>query len=665
MLLFNNHQNSNEMKCKSLKLLFTIIFLFQLAFYKAQTDKITIQKVEVNGTVYESKAIVPKGVPITLKVYFNIKKNSSPNEMGNNVKLFAKKLGSNYQVFVRSLGNFPTGTGQSVDYVLTESINNSNVLIDWNDSGNLYMTYTYSGSNTIVASNIFPMMFTTAITTPSTPSYNNTISGSVVTEYLTPGPLITGTDAKIPNNTQFQYYWQRKNPGGNWYNIINGTVNTKNYAPLASENRYNYKLRRAVKPLNSTLETSYSNEVDVQVTIGENKITESVSHNGTEIIRTLIGSVPKGGGNLFTYQWQEYTSSGWKNIPNATAINYITLSNSTGKSFRRIARTTTALESLSNEVTLGDLKTFGNLITVETFDSNKGVLDDQKVMPGQKPIFNRLRTHTDGYLKSGSGQPLSIQWQSRTEGGTWANIPGETNEIYTINTPLTQTLEYRRNVVSLYVPDSESNIITVQVSPEPVIEYNIISFDPSNSDRILGSVPTGGDGNYEYIWAVDVHPDDSIGEIIYWGVSTGTETTMSEYINTLPISSDEYHLTRYAISDGVWNRSNKLIYSVSGGIIQGKKAKADLPAPITEKTVIATVNNNELLFNFKNYNGAQAEVYLVNYSTGRSEKIMKPTITSNNSVEVWLFPPHYLQGIYAYTIVFNDGTVKSGKVIKK
>lgn len=655
------------MKLKSLKLLFTVISLFQLAFYKAQ-DKITIQKVEVNGTVFTSTAYIPKNTPINLKVYFNIKKNSSPNEMGNNVKLIAKKLGSNHQVFVRTLGNFPTSTGQSVDYVLTENINNPNVLIDWQDSGNLFMTYTYGGSFTIVASNLFPLAFVTApvITIPTTPIYNNTISGTVVTEYLTTGSLITGTDAKVPNNAQFKYYWQRKNPGGDWYNIVNGTINTQNYAPLASENRYHYKLRRAVRPINSDLDTGYSNEVDVQVRIGENKITESVSHNGTATIRTLIGSTPKGGGNVFTYQWQEYTSSGWKNIPNATAINYITPSNSTGKSFRRIARTTAALESLSNELTLGDLKTLGNLITVETFDSNKGILDDQKVMAGQKPVFNRLRTHTEGYLKSGSGHPLSIQWQSRTEGGTWADIPGATNEIYTINAPLTQTLQYRRNVASLYVPDSESNIITVQVSAEPVIEYNIISFDPSNSDHIMGSAPIGGDGNYKYVWAVDVHPDDSIGEIIYWGVSSGTETTMSEYIDTLPISSDEYHLTRYAISDGVWNRSNTLIYSVSGGIIQGKKAKANpLAAPIAQKTITATVNNNELLFNFKNYNGAQAEVYLVNYSTGRSEKIMKPTISSDNSIQVWAFPPHYLQGVYAYNIVFNDGTVQSGKVIKK
>ncbi|MFP3599391.1 hypothetical protein [Chryseobacterium sp. SIMBA_029] len=651
------------MKCKLSKLLFFVIFLSQLAFYKAQ-DKITIQKVEVNGTVYTSLALVPKGVPVTLKVYFNIKKNSSPNEMGNNVKLIAKKLGTNYQVFVRTLGNFPMNNGQSVDYVLSETVNNSSVLIDTSDSGNLYMTYVYGGSFTTVASNLFPMKF---IDNPviTNPVNNNTISGSVITDYMTTATTITGSEPVVSSGG-YTYYWQRKNPGGNWYNLNSGTINTKNYTPPAAENRYNYQLRRAVQPTTVGLQASYSNEVNVQVRIGENKITENITNNGSSVIRTLVGSTPKGGDNVFTYQWQEYNNPVWTYISNATAIDYTPPANSIGKTFRRIAKTPSALESSSNTITMNDLKIFGNLITVETFDSNKGTIDDQKVMPGQKPVLNRLSTYTSSNLKSGSGQPLSIQWQSKTEAGNWIDIAGGTNEIYTINTPLTQTLQYRRKVTSLYVPDSESNIITVQVSTEPAIENNIISFDPSNVDRIIGTTPAGGDGNYLYIWAADVHPDDSIGEMIYWGASTGGETTMSEYINQLPITSDEYHLTRYAISDGVWNRSNTLIYSVSGGIIQGKKANNNLFATASPaKEVIATVNENNLLFFFKNYTGSTAEIHLVNFLNGRSEKIMNVHIKDDKATTSWTFPTQYLQGIYGYKIIFNDGTLQSGKVIKK
>lgn len=649
------------MKYKLSKLLFFVIFLSQLAFYKAQ-DKITIQKVEINGTVYTSTANVPKGVPVNVKVFFNIKKNSSSNDMGNNVKLIARKLGTNYQVFVRTLGNFPTNNGQSVDYVLSETVNNSMILSDTGENGNLFMNYTYGGSNTIATSNLFPLKFIDPpiITNPT----NNTISGNQVTEYLTTGDVITGSVPNLPTGT-YIYHWQRKNPGGNWYSINSGTINTKDYIPLAAENRYNYKLRRAVEQ-NTTYQTSYSNEVDVRVRIGENTITESMLNNGTTLIRNLIGSTPKGGGNVFTYQWQVSTNNIWNNIANATDINYTPPANSIGKKFRRMAGTTDALDSFSNEITMNDLKILGNLITVETFDINKGILDDQKVMPGQKPVFNRLSTHIQGNLGSASQQPYFIQWQSRTENGNWSDIPGATNEIYTISSPLSQTLQYRRKVVSLYVPDSESNIITVQVSSESAIDNNIISFDSSNVDHILGTLPSGGDGNYVYIWTVDVHPDDSIGEIIYWGTSNATGTTISEYIDQLPISSDEYHLTRYAISDGVWNRSNTLIYSVSDGIIQGKKSNNSLLSiALPSKEVIATVNDNDLLFVFKNCQNTHAEIYLANLSSGRSEKIITANINDNKTMKSWAFPLQSLPGVYAYKVIFDDGTVQSGKVIKK
>ncbi|WP_326980890.1 hypothetical protein VUJ46_11260 [Chryseobacterium sp. MYb264] len=108
---------------------------------------------------------------------------------------------------------------------------------------------------------------------------------------------------------------------------------------------------------------------------------------------------------------------------------------------------------------------------------------------------------------------------------------------------------------------------------------------------------------------------------VYWRALIGGETTMFEYINQLPITSDEYHLTRYAISDGAWHISNTLIYSISGGITQEKKANSNIMAnQPSSKEVIDTANQNDLFVFFNNYKDTQGEIHLVNFQMADLKK---------------------------------------------
>ncbi|SDJ40614.1 hypothetical protein [Chryseobacterium jejuense] len=649
------------MNYKLLKLFFFVIVLLQASFMHAQ-DEVRIQKIEINGNTYTNSSTITlnKGEINTLiKVTYSISKNTpSYEQTGLNVKLFAKMAaGTPYQIFVDSrLFPFISGTGETFEY--TAVIPNTSALIESNNSGKLFMVYSYGFTN--VQSKAFPINFVQPAIS------NNTISGVVLTDYQKPAPTITGSEPKIPFGG-YTYYWQRKNPGGNWYNLNYGTVNTRDYTPPASENRYNYKLRRAVEPTKQGLETSYSNEVDVRINISENNIVQSVTDNGTNITRTLVGSTPIGGTNSYTYQWQESTDGvyNWDDISGAQNSNYQIPELSSAKFFRRIARSNAVPQNYSNEIKIDELKILGNLIAAEGYNNYN--IGSEKVQNGKVPKFSRLATQLPANLKSATGYPISIQWQSKTEGGNWTNIPGATNAIYIINTPLTQTIQYKRYIQSQYLPDSESNIITFVVSEQPPIENNTISFDPSNTDHILGTIPTGGTGDYSYIWAVDLHPDDSIGEFIFWGVSSATDTKMSEYENSIPLTSSEYHYTRYAISDGVWNKSNTLIFSPDDGIIQGKKtSKAFLSDKVdNKKAVTAATNNNDIYFNFKNYNGTKADIYLVNVSGGQPVKVMQTDLKDHNTTQICTFPAQYLPGIYIYKVVFNDGSVQTGKVIKK
>lgn len=66
----------------------------------------------------------------------------------------------------------------------------------------------------------------------------------------------------------------------------------------------------------------------------------------------------------------------------------------------------------------------------------------------------------------------------------------------------------------------------------------------------------------------------------------------------------------------------------------------------------------------KNYKDTQGEIHLVNFSNGRSEKIMNLNIKDNKTSQNWTFPAHYLP-VYPDEVILSDGTIKSGKVIKK
>jgi len=638
------------MRTKLLKLLFTFS-LFITTVINAQ-DQIKLNSIKVNGVTYNSSSTVNlyKGTSATLTVNYSIIKNTPTWEQsGNQVRFNARTIaGPPYHIKYDNQ-SWPYTQYTSGTYEFTANIPNTNALIENNNSGRLYLVYDYGLTNS--TSNSINVNFTQ----PSVSS--NTISGGVTADYLTTGPTITGSDVSVPVGS-YKIYWQRKNPvaNGHWYNISSGTINTKDYSPLAAENRYHYKVRRYIQPTSPGISDSYSNEVDVRVNIGENFITDSPVDN------KIIGSEPKGGSgsNTYTYQWQEKINGSWNNILNATQINYSISQISPNRVFRRIVKSPFAADSISNEIKITP-RIIGNSIKLDFYV----LFPNEQVLSGEIPNFNRLMTFSNSAVTSTNGQSVNFQWQSKTELGNWTDISGANTEIYTINTPLFETTHFRRLVTSSNINTNESNIIIIPISGNSKTENNIISFDPLNNDHILGTYATGGTGSYSYVWAIDVHPDDSIGEIIEWATTADPNTFLSYYINIHPVTSDEYRITRYAVSDNVWHKSNTLIYSLSGGIIQGRKAIDTKLELENKRETIAFIQNNELKFNFKNYQNYQAEIYIGNIATGQSVKAANHNIKNNNDSYLWNFPSHYLPGVYVYRIIFSDGTIKTGKVIRK
>lgn len=643
------------MQLKLFKQFLTVFLSFTASFIFAQ-DQIKINKIEVNGIEYNNSTAIPlfKNNSATFKVNYTITK-FTPNNQENGVQVTFNARMITGSPFLISYNNqmYPNTYGQSKTFEFTTSIQNASALIYDDDKGELFLTYEYGSSKK------------TSSTTQKINLYNqpvNIIHTDRQTDYMTEAPEVSGTNAFIPYSN-VTYVWQRKNPMGNWYNLNNVNSSNRDYVAPASENKSNYRLRRVVKYSNNA--QHISNEVAINVNIDENSIHETVQNIGGNLKNILIGSLPKGGNNSYSYQWQELINNSWSSITGATSKDYELPTNAANRTYRRIVASQLVINNYSNHLKANGLNVINNIINVQ--GNNGNLHSTEKVSIGEKPYLNILITGAGANVKSNTGQPLIIQWQKKTDGGNWEDISGATSENYIINSPLYQTTQYKRIGKSLYAPDNESNIITFEISSYPKMDNNIISFDPANNDHILGTTPTGGDNSYSYIWVLDVHPDDSIGEMIQWSFSPATDTFLSEYYNSLPITSDEIRITRYAISDNVWHRSNTLIYSSSGGIIQGRKAsQAQLKQePEKKKETIAFIQNNELKFNFKNYQNYQAEIYIGNIATGQSVKATNHNIKNNNDSYTWNFPSHFLPGVYVYRIIFSDGSIKSGKVIRK
>lgn len=634
---------------------FLVTFLLLTSSFIFAQDQIKINKIEVNGIEYNGSTsiVLFKGTPATFKVNYTVSKYTpSYQETGLKVEFYAKMpIGSDLLIAYNSQ-SFPFAYGTSNTFEFTTTISNATYLINSSDQAQLFLSYKYGNKRTN-SSNYNANIYNTPI---------NVIHGDRQTDYMTEAPEVSGTNAFIPYSN-VTYIWQRKNPMGNWYNLNNANSSNRDYVAPANENKSNYRLRRVVKYSNNA--QHISNEVAINVNIDQNSIHETVQNIGGNLKNVLIGSLPKGGNNSYSYQWQELINNSWSSIAGATSKDYEIQMITTERTFRRVVSSQLVVNNYSNHLKANGLNIINNTITV--LGNNGNLHEFEKVSVGERPYLNTLSTWAGSNVKSNTNEPILLQWQKKTEGGNWENILGANSENYSLNSPLYQTTQYKRIAKSLYAPDNESNVLTFEISTYPKIENNKISFDPSNNDHILGTIPTGGDNNYSYIWVLDVHPDDSIGEMIQWSFSSATDTFLSEYYNSLPITSDEIRITRYAISDNVWHRSNTLIYSSSGGIIQGRKAsQAQLKQePEKKKETIAFIQNNELKFKFKNYQNYQAEIYIGNIATGQSVKATNHNIKNNNDSYIWNFPSHYLPGVYVYRIIFNDGTIKSGKVIRK
>ncbi|MBB2146595.1 PKD domain-containing protein [Pedobacter sp. LMG 31464] len=190
---------------------------------------------------------------------------------------------------------------------------------------------------------------------------------------------------------------------------------------------------------------------------------------------TIVGLLPTGGNNVYTYTWQSSADGGatWNPISGQTSRDLI-IPVSTNLSYRRIVTSGTC-SSPSNPIA----------ITVLPPIANNTIAADQIICITTLP--NQL---TGSQPTGGDGANYTYQWQQSTDNGTtWNPIPSTDTRNYP-PPAITQTTLYRRLVSSGACTGSQqsiSGIVKITVNLNAKAEFTFTND--------IGCVPFKLDGN--------------------------------------------------------------------------------------------------------------------------------------------------------------------------
>lgn len=495
---------------KKVAFFFTLFFSF--AYYGAFAQTVSITQISVNNGPFNNSQI-SFNYQESITVTFFAQITSLPNGgTGENFNIYYQKT-SNSTPTVPTGGYGENSTGKWFSIVLNAS--------NFNESGGFIFAQ-FSSSIGVFRSGNIPV-----IKPLVPPIVNNTISSNQ-TIFYGQNATITGN---IPSGGtgSFIYEWQYK-VGSNWANIAGGQSIT--ITPTVTT-----QYRRIASTYGGgTSQTNISNTVLITVNnslpITNNNISGTQTINEGNTATILTGNPPLGGNGpgTFSYVWQKKTAStAWAPISGATSQVYAPGTPFITTNYRRLVRSGNATEIASNEITI-------TVIPAPPISNNTITMNGANVV-GSQPLggtgqYSYIWTI---FFHSGELDPiiLSSTTQSIIIPGNIYNLAEGGISIYRTLNSASQT--------------SVSNIL--QILPTTNIQNNIISM---NGTEVVGSLPTGGSGSYEYSWTLL-----GAGELILLG-HTGQSFILPVSIYALMESFPYLVLTRTVKSGNRTSVSNSL-----------------------------------------------------------------------------------------------------------
>ncbi|WP_269237432.1 hypothetical protein [Flavobacterium flavigenum] len=368
-------------------------------------------------------------------------------------------------------------------------------------------------------------------------------------------------------------------------------------------------------------------------------------------VGSINGPAPNGGDGLYTYRWQQRIGSAgaWTNIPGATGVTFqpTNLSVST-ISYRRIV---TSL--------FGTLTDASNEITVI-------------ILPPVPPIQNNTISLNGstilGSLPTEGSGTYEYSWQFTSD---------EIGGIYDFHDEKGQNLELPSWVYTNAVGGVYSGLYVIRVvksgnraissnklwiPPFPVTENNTISL---NGSTILGSLPTGGSGTYEYSWQFT---SDEIGGIYDFHDEKGQDLELPSWVYDPNVVGSAYYgmyVTRVVKSKNLPVSSNilKIPFAPNENKIASNVANIQSDLILEELTTVSPNPTSESI-NFSTTFSTEKDIEIIVYSESlpNTKSVFKGRVIPNQIVN-WNIPSNYSKGIYFYKILSDNNEVKSGKFI--
>jgi gliding motility-associated-like protein len=341
------------------------------------------------------------------------------------------------------------------------------------------------------------------VVTVQDPIGNNVLSGTQEVCAGTGTTTLTGSQP-TGGNGSYTYQWESSTDGVSFYTITDGGQ-AESYSPGNMHQSTWY--RRIVSSSTCVPHVSAS----IKVTVSESIINNFIQDNQVIFINTkpaaFTGTTPTGGTKTYRYQWQSSEDGvTFTSITGATNKTYASGALSKTTWFQRL------VESGGCQVTSNVVK-----VTVNSEIAQNAIFEDQSICTGTTPWT------LSGTNPIGGDGNISYLWEMSTTGSTsgFVNAPGNATSNNYSPQALTQTTWFRRKASSASTTNY-SNVVKITVYS--AITRNTITSDQSvclgtAPARIVGAVPMGGSGTYNYVWE-----SSTSGPTSGFGTAFGTNT---------------------------------------------------------------------------------------------------------------------------------------------
>jgi gliding motility-associated-like protein len=296
-------------------------------------------------------------------------------------------------------------------------------------------------------------------------------------------PVAIFGSAPQQGNGQYNYQWESGTGNGVWNNISGATASGCSSGPLF--NTIWFRRRVVSGVCNQSLSDSI--RILVLPAITGNTIQSNQTICLGQVTAQISGTQPSGGNQAYQIQWyqQPLTQSVWLPISGQQWNDLPPLPFAASVRLRRV-------------VTSGNCVDSGNVVTIVV---NPGIGDhfitsDQTLCQGALPAL------LTGSLPTGGNGLFNWQWETSPDGFVWQALSGGTQATHQPGIP-NAVVFYRRLAISAPCPAVYSNAI--QLSPLPVVGNNSIQGNQTicsgNTPTLIsGSMPTGGNSQYIYLW---------------------------------------------------------------------------------------------------------------------------------------------------------------------